>query len=350
MKSRLLIGTVLLCVSLALAFGTSYAQNQRIGTAAATELLIPVGARDMALGGSSIANSVGVEAIYWNPAGLGRLTHTAEAMFSSMSYIADIGVNYGAVAAKFGEFGTMGVSIKSLNFGEIPLTTVDDPEGLGGKVYSPTYMTLGLTYGRLLTDAVSAGITAKLISERIDRVAATTFAFDIGLQYDGLVGVTGLQLGVTVKNIGPQLQYDGGGLYRSAITTEGDRPEQRYKIEGASYELPSLIEIGIGYSGKVQDNMVYSLNGVFMNNNLYEDEYRVGGEYGIKMEPVQLFARAGYGFIPQIEEKSDRIFGATLGFGIAYDIGEGTLLSVDFGYRQAQLFDDNIVMALKLGF
>jgi hypothetical protein len=350
MKSRLLIGAVLLCVSLVLAFGTTFAQNQRIGTAAATELLIPVGARDMALGGSTIANSSGVEAIHWNPAGLGRLTHAAEAMFSTMSYLADTRMSYGAVAAQFGEFGVMGLSIRSLDFGDIPMTTVDDPEGLAGRTYSPTYMTLALTYGRALTDAISAGATAKLISERIDRVSAGGFAFDLGLQYDGLVGVSGLQLGVVVKNIGPQISYDGGGLYRTAISTEGDRPEQRYKVEAASFELPSTLEIGLGYTGKVQDNMVYTLNGVFMNNNLYEDEYKVGGEYGIKLAPVELYARAGYGFVPRVKEAEDRIFRATLGFGIVYDISGGATLGIDFGYRQVELFDDNIAMAIKLGF
>ena len=350
MKSRLLIGAVLLCVSLVLAFGTSFAQNQRIGTAAATELLIPVGARDMALSGSSIANTKGVEAIYWNPAGLGRVTSAAEAMFSTMSYLADTRMNYGAAAARFGEFGVVGISIRSLDFGDIPLTTVDDPEGLGGKIYSPSYVTLGLTYGRALTDAISAGVSAKLISERIDRVSASGFAFDLGLQYDGLVGIRGLQLGLAVKNIGPQIQFDGGGLYRSAISSEGDRPEQRYKVEAASFELPSTLELGVGYTGTVQDNMVYTLNGVFMNNNLYEDEYRVGGEYGIKLAPVELYARAGYGFIPRVKEADDRIFRATLGFGLVYDITGGATIGIDFAYRQVELFDDNVAMAIKLGF
>lgn len=350
MKSRLLMGAVLLCVSLVLAFGTSFAQNQRIGTAGATELLVPVGARDMALSGASIANTQGVEAMYWNPAGLGRMTQSAEAMFSTMSYLADTRMTYGAVGAKFGEFGVMGISVRSLDFGDIPLTTVDDPEGSGGKVYSPTYVTLGLTYGRALTDAISAGATAKLISERIDRVSASGFAFDIGLQYDGLVGVRGLQLGLAVKNIGPQIQFDGGGLYRSGVSSEGNRPEQRYKIEAASFELPSTLELGVGYVGTVQDNMVYSLNGVFMNNNLYEDEYRVGGEYGIKLSPVELYARAGYGFIPRVKDADDRIFRATLGFGLVYDIPGGASLGLDFAYRQVDLFDDNIAMAVKLGF
>jgi len=76
--------------------------QNRAGTAAAMELLIPVGARDMALGGASVATTSGLAALHWNPAGLSRAAHSAELMVSSMSYIADIRVNYIAASAKFG--------------------------------------------------------------------------------------------------------------------------------------------------------------------------------------------------------------------------------------------------------
>jgi len=46
------------------------------------------------------------------------------------------------------------------------------------------------------------------------------------VQYRGLVGVSGLNLGVAVKNIGPQMQYEGSGLYRDALARDGNRPTQ----------------------------------------------------------------------------------------------------------------------------
>jgi hypothetical protein len=349
MKIRFLTAALLLCVSLLMVFGNASAQNQRIGSAAASELLIPVGARDIAMGGSTIATSEGLEAIYWNPAGLGRMRHSAEGMFSWMQYIADIKVNYGAVASKFGDFGTLGLSLKALDFGDIPLTTVDDPEGLGGKTYSPTYVTIGLTYGRALTDAIAFGLTGKLFTETIGRVSASGFALDFGVQYNGLVGISGLQVGVAVKNIGPQLKYGGTGLYRSAIATDGNRPQQKYAIESAGFELPSLVEIGISYAGTVRDNMMYQLNSSFSNNNLYLDEYRVGGEYGIKVQDVSVFARAGYAFVPQIADKKDDIFGVDLGFGISYLSG-GVDLSLDYAYRKVDLFTSNNIICFRVGF
>jgi len=349
MKKSFFVGALLLCVAVLLVATTGVAQNQRIGTAAASELLIPVGARDLAQGGASIASSEGLESIHWNPAGVARMNGGAEGMFSSMSYIADIRVSYGAVGAKFGEFGSVALSLKSLDFGDIPITTVDDPQGLSGGTYSPSYMTLGLTYSRQITDAASVGVTAKFISETIARVSSSGLAFDVGVQYRGLLNLSGLALGITIKNIGPQMKYSGSGLLHLATSSEGLRPEQYFASEAAGFELPSMIELGASYGGKVEDNMMYNISGSYASNNLYVDEYRLGGEYGITLSGVGLFARGGYDFYPQIKDKNDRIFGATVGFGVTYNTG-GANLAVDFAYRQVQLFDANTVFSLKVGF
>ena len=350
MKIRVLAGALLLCVSLLMVVNTASAQgNQRTGTAGATELLIPVGARDMAMGGAGIATSEGLEAIYWNPAGLGRMSHSAEGMFSWMSYIADIKVNYGAVAGKFGEFGTIGFTLKSLDFGDVPLTTLDDPENLTGKFYSPSYTILGLTYGRQLTDAIGIGFTVKLINETIDRVSASGVAFDIGVQYHGLAGIQGLAVGVAVKNIGSQMKYEGPGLYTTALPVEGDRPQQPMMFNTAGFELPSLVEIGVSYGGTVKDNMMYQLNTTYSNNNLYLDEYRFGGEIGAMFSTVKLFARAGYSYIPQVAEAKDNIFGMNLGAGLQVATG-GVDVTIDYCFRSVEYFDANNVVTVKLGF
>jgi hypothetical protein len=350
MKTVLQMKIVLLiCVAFTLVVTVAQAQAPRVGTSAASELLIPVGARDLAIGGASIATTLGVESIYWNPGGLGRMTESAEGMFSYMSYIADIGVSYGAVAARFGEFGTVGLSVKSIGIGEIPMTTADDPENESGRYFSPVYFVLGLSYGRQLTDNIGAGITAKVISETIDQVAANGFAFDIGIQYHNLASLSGLALGVTIKNIGPQMQFNGAGLLHDAVTTDGSRPVQPYSSVAASFELPSLVEVGLGYSAPVQNDMQWSLNTSFTNNNLYLDEYRVGGEFGYMFSGGGLFGRAGYSFLSDTQEGDQQVFGATFGVGINYQT-EGTKITLDYAYRSAKFFDGNNVISVKLGF
>lgn len=348
MKRNYFSVVLVLCVAMAVIFGSVEAQNKRVGTSAGSELLIPVGARDLAMGGSTIATSTGVDAIYWNPAGLGRLKSSAEGMFSTMNYIADIGVSYGAVGAAFGELGVIGFSVKSMDFGDIPLTTEDDPENISGRFYSPTFVTIGLTYGRALTDAISFGGTVKIISEQIDRVSASGFALDLGVQYATLAGISGLSLGVVVKNIGPQMKFDGPGLYRQGVASVGARPAQLYKSEAGTFELPSLIEIGLAYGGSTAQNLSYTVNGSFTNNNLYLDQYNVGGEVGYTWESLKVFGRAGVGLVPQAEEKTN-IFGATFGGGVNY-VASGIDITVDYAYRQVEFFDANSVIALKFGF
>ena len=103
--ATLLIVIILHCVAEA-------GRGDKAGTSAAPELLIPVGARAIALGSSSISAITGIEAIYWNPAGLARSSHSANAMFSHMNYIADVGVDYGAVSIDFPSFGAVGLTLK----------------------------------------------------------------------------------------------------------------------------------------------------------------------------------------------------------------------------------------------
>lgn len=354
---RVIYFSLLICVASAVIVGSVYAQSKKTGTAAATELLIPIGARDLAMGSATTANTYGVEAIHFNPAGLGRMKYSAEGMFSKMNYIADIGVNYGAVGGTFGGFGNVGLSVKSLNFGDIPLTTEDDPENISGKFFSPAYVTIGLTYARALTDAISVGGTVKVVSEKIERVSASGLALDFGVMYNGLVGIQGLHLGVAVKNVGPQMKFDGTGLYRLAISGDGRRPEQRYKTDAASFELPSTVEIGLAYDRKMGDNMMWSFNGSFTNNNLYRDEYRMGGEVSYSMESLTLFGRGGYSIVAEAQDRTDvfgstvkeNIFGATVGGGITY-VTSAVTITFDYAYRKVDLFDNNNVISVKLGF
>ena len=112
--------------------------ESRNGTAGAQELLIPVGAQGIALGGANVSNLSGVESIFYNPAGLSGMTGNVETMFSYMTYIADINLVYASVGINMGSLGTFGVALKSLDIGEIPETTVQNPHGTGSN-FSPAY-------------------------------------------------------------------------------------------------------------------------------------------------------------------------------------------------------------------
>lgn len=336
---------VALSVLLAFVGAMAYAgRGDKVGTPAAPELLIPVGSREIALGGSSLSTTSGIEAIYWNPAGVARTSFGTEALFSHMTYIDDIGVEYAAVTSSFSGFGTVGLSIKSLSFGDIEITTEDAPDGTG-QTFSPAYLTIGLTYSTLLTDRISVGVTTKLISERIDRVSATGVAFDAGIQYSGFANVAGLSIGVAVKNLGAPMQFDGSGLLREASVEDTRRPASNYKIQASSDELPSVFEFGVGYRYSFEERNAFSFSTLFQNNNFSDDEYKFGLEYGYDNT---IFIRGGYN-LSQESVQDSYIFGTTLGAGFHYAFS-GLDLAIDYAFRDVKFFSSNHTFSLKLGF
>jgi hypothetical protein len=347
MKNTLVRSALCLLLMVSLVTLADAANPSRIGTAGAQELLIPVGARGIAIGGSHMVFSSGVDAIYWNPAGLGRQVNSVEGMVSSMNYIADINVVYAGLGVIAGDFGTLGFTVKSIAFGNIAVTTSDYPDGTGEN-YSPTFITLGATYAKALTDRIAVGLTANLVSERIMSLTASGVAFNVGIQYQNL-GVQGLDLGITVKNLGTDMKFAGSDLLHKATSSTGLRGSQFYSTDAAASEMPSSLEIGLGYTHKFDEKNFATVGGMFRNNNFQEDEYNLGAEYSFDN---MFFVRGGY-TMPGKNTKDamaqrEYIFDYTFGAGLHYSAG-GVDLTFDYAYRHQKYFDASNIITLKVG-
>lgn len=321
-----------------------YAGNKsRIGTAGAQELLIPVGAAGIALGNANTSVASGIDAIYWNPAGIVRSALNTEVMISHMQYFAEIDLNYGAISVDAGSFGRLAFSIKTLSFGDIPVTTEDFPDG-NGQLYSPIYATVGASYSKMLNDRVSVGATLNIISEKIMSTSATGFGLNAGVQYNGLV-IPELKLGIAIKNIGPSMKYDGSDLFRTATVLGANRDRQYYKVEAAEFDLPSTIEMGVAYVRNINETNTITVMTNFQNNNYQDDEYKFGAEYTFNN---MIFVRGGYLTSPN-SLQDEYIFDYTFGFGLNYDLGS-LFISVDYAYRNLKYMDANNIFTVKLGF
>ena len=316
----------------------------RVGTAAGTQLLVPVGARDLAMGGSNIATTRGVDAIYWNPAGLSSMKSLATGVLSTMQMFSDVRVNYLGLGFQVGKVGVLGVTVKAIDFGDIPETTVFDPDGASGRTFAPTFVTTGLTYARSLTDRIKVGLTGNLIYEGIPRATGTAFAFDIGLQYSDLGGLPGVDMGVVVKNIGTELTYSGSA-FTTEIPLEGQAETQFVNKIPTSDELPAMFELGLSYRRTIaeENNLVFA--GVFENYNLGNDQFKFGLEYQYR-DLIAL--RGGYLLLNAVDSEN-QLNRFTLGIGLHYQFSQ-----VDFGfdytYRDSQYFDGNNMFAFTFGF
>ncbi len=329
MKQKVII---LMIVLLVVSLGSAYAGNdRRIGTAGAQELRIPIGSRGTAMGGAVIADVTGVEALYWNPAGLAYTVGT-EAMFTHQPYLAEIDVNFVGVGTTIEDFGTIAAAAKIVSIGDIEETTEDFPDGTG-RVFSPTLSVLSLAYSKILTNRVSFGITGKVIHENIFEVSATGIAFDIGFIYNP--DWRGMKIGLVIKNYGPEMAFSGRGFERDLEGRQGSP-------NSASFDLPSSFNLGISYDFVNEGANLATISGNFVSNNYSLDLWQGGAEY---VYDDKYALRAGYNY----SDQDTWLYGLSLGAGVKFDL-KGTMFGVDYSWTETEVFDANQYITLKVLF
>lgn len=314
--------------------------DSRIGTTAGTQVNIPVSARNLAMAGADLVFAQGLDAVYWNPAAIGTITGPAGS-FSNMSYIADINVSHLAVGMAMGKLGNLGLAVKSLGLGDIPVTTVENIDGTGA-TFSPTVMTMSLSYGKKATDRINFGLTGKMVYESIPRAAASTVAFDIGVQYVNFAGVEGLGLALVLRNIGSDLHFTGSGLKTQAA--EG-RFTEFFDREAAYDQLPSTYTMASSY--KIGESIV--LGASFVSSNTTFDQFNFGGEFNLN---DMLFVRGGLstGLVEDDDiDKDNLLFGPHFGAGLKFEL-RGIELLVDYAYRTTEFFDGNSLITIGFAF
>ena len=341
MKKHIIASIVIIVVS-SLVLG----QNSRMGSASSTQLLVVPSAKHLS-GGGAAATATGMDATFWNPAGLAMSENSVDAIFSNRQYFADIDNSFFGIATNIGDY-KMGVNVRTLNIGDVNETTVFYPDGTG-QVFTPNFSILGATFARKLSDNTSVGLNANLIREGFGRVAATGVAYDLGVQYKGLLGREGLNVGFVLKNFGSPMKYDGEGLGVMASPVDGDRPVEYYKVDAASFDLPFVFDMGMSY------NIAGADIGVTYTSNYYStDELKLSVGY-----VLEGLGSVGVGM--QSSGKSQEIDGADdwytnpadgVSFGASIDMSRfiGMNMSVDYSMLPMGDFGTNSVVALRVAF
>ncbi len=318
--------------------------EDRTGQAGASELLINPWARSSGWAGANGSTARGLEAMYLNVAGTAHTKRT-ELLFSHTNWLGGTGItiNSFGFTQRVGETGAIGLGVMSMDFGDIPITTVDLPEG-GIGTFSPKFTNIGISYAKGFSENIFGGMTLKVISESIADVAARGVALDAGIQY-----VTGkyenVHFGLSLKNVGPRMRFSGDGL-----TFRGNAPQGNYSLtvaqRSADFDLPTLINIGGAYdfyfakdSASLKNHRV-TIAGNFVSNSFTNDQFLVGVEYAWRS---MVMVRAGYDYqqgITNADERTTAFTGPTAGVSIELPFGEKkSTFAVDYSYRATNPFN-----------
>lgn len=319
--------------------GAVWAGNpDRAGSAGATQLLVNPWARS---NGWSLANSAsltGAEGLFGNVAGLAHVRKT-ELLFTSTNWLQGSGVKVNAVAfgQKIGASGVLGLTATTFSFGDLPVTTFDQPEG-GLGTFSPVQANIGLAYSKAFSNSIYGGLLVRMVSESIANVRTSGVCFDAGIQY--VTGPTdNVHFGISLKNVGPAMKFSGDGLAVQGLVQNSTNTmtlEQR----SAEFELPSMMNIGLAYDINISEIQRVTVAGTFISNSFTKDQFSFGAEYAFKK---MFHLRGGYLWEKKMEDTDLRetVFtGPSAGVSIDFPFGDDkqSALAFDYAYRATDPF------------
>ncbi len=285
----LLLGTLL---------GLANAQ-QKLAQTGYKFLNVGTDARSAALSGAMTSLDGGSSSLFYNPAGMARMTGAVNVSMGKTLWIADI--DYSHVSAGFpirdGDYGVVGLSLQAVDYGEM-VETIRSTNEQGylelGK-FNPTALALGLSYSRALNEKFSVGGNVKYARQflgtgvvqydtsrkeisRRDEFKTDVIAFDIGILYR--TGFKSLNFGMVVRNFSKEIKY----------VDENFQLPLTFKI-GVSMDMMDLFDVD-----PEEQSFLLSIDAEHPRD--FPEIIRAGGEYTI----FKLFAlRGGYVFGPSME-------------------------------------------------
>ncbi len=268
-----------LCLAIA---NPASAKMKKLGQVGMTWLSIGASARAAGMG-NAFNNIAGDPAsAFYNPAGLAYIERGA-ALFNYTQWVAEINVMDLAAFYRVGEYGVFGFSFRTVDYGTVYGTKIDETNLLTG--YSDTgdldvgAYSFGIVYARKLTDRFSLGAQFKYAGEKLGKneawkefeatentvsTADAGFpwaAFDLGFGYE--TGIKSLKLTASLRNFSKQLLY-----------------------EDERFQLPLTFEIGLsidpfdlvpGFEAPDGHSAILAFEGV--DNRDKPEDYQIGLEY-----------------------------------------------------------------------
>lgn len=312
----------------------THAQDKS-GTTAAPFLLLGADARGIALGSAQVAAAEGPAALHWNPAGITSSTvrpSSGAAVFSSSEWLVESRHSYVGATFNTGSLGTFGLSVSQLNYGDEPVTTIDQPDGTG-ELYNAADLAVGITYARPLTEQFTFGGTVKLVRQQIWNESSSGAALDLGVRYT--TDFRGLTIGMAMTNFGTDMQLSGRDLRRRIDidpNQSGNNDDLPAELEVASWAMPLSFNVGVSAEAYRNDQMALTISAEGQAPSDNSQSANLGAEYAFR---DLLYLRGGYrGAFSAVAEDG----GWAAGFGLKYGLNDRLKLSVDYVFQEVEPF------------
>lgn len=300
----------------------------KIGMAGMPFLKIGVG-RCTGMGEAFVAVADDASAAYWNPAGV-ALLRGRQAVLNHIDWVGDISHEFASVVVPT-RAGSFGVALTALMLGKFEETTIQEYQGTG-RTFTGSDVALAFSYGRMFTEKLAFGASAKYVSEQVWDVGAQGLAFDFGVHYN--TGWRNLRIGMAMANFGPDLRYSGSQL-NFTHDPGWEWPWTREPIPGTylteTFPLPVTFRFGLAYDVMRTENSALAAAVDLVHYNDVNEKVNIGLEYN--HQPV--YVRAGYILNTDLDYADALGYATGLSAGAGFRVrpGPGIGLQLDYGYR-----------------
>ena len=312
----------------------------KVGQSTMDFLLVSVSPKASALGDAYTAIGTGAEAAFYNPAAIVETDNKFDVTVNYTQWIADINYLGGAVAYNMGNYGSVGVSFLTVDYGTINATRLDPTLITGGGVHgyiddgpmkNVGAYSVGLTYSKAISTKFMIGGTVKMVGQNLGennfsgtivKNNATKLAFDAGVKY--YTGYKNFRFGMAIRN------------FASNIRREQDDEQLPLTFSmGAGIDLMQFINPSI--SPKDQ-NVTFAID--FLHSNSYSERVNMGLEYRF-MNMISL--RGGY-------QTNRDIMSWSAGIGLNTTLA-GSSVEVNYSYsKMDSFFSDVNRFSVEFGF
>ncbi len=284
--------------------------GERAGLSTLSFLKTDMSTRSTGMGGASVANTGDAYSVINNPAALTHLRSTSVAL-SHLFLGAGINQSFASGIFPLDDVSNLGVSVNSLNSGDMEERTEFQPQGTGRSIVVSN-MALGLTYSRQLSALFSAGVTVKYIYEGIAGYSNSNATVDVAFLYE--TDFKDLKFAVMVQNFGGN---------SSLSSDDDDLPVVFNRTTGISLDanvVPTIFKLGASFKPYNTEQQSITASAQLNHPNDNAENYRLGVEY----EYMEIFfARAGYKISVRDQDYP------TFGIGVRARIG-GFPLYIDY--------------------
>lgn len=329
-----------LVVSCSLVLNLLHAQVglKKVAQSTMNFLLVSISPHASALGEAYCALGTGAESILFNPAGISEAPSRFELQMYNTSWIGDIDYLGGSFVWNLKQYGALGLSLLSVDYGTIYGTSLlseaeKDLYPLGYKDLGPVKnvgaFSGGVTYGRAVSTQFLIGGNMRLVSQNLGQSqlaggwknnTAVKLAFDAGVKYR--TGFHSFRFGMAIRNFSSNI-----------------------KREEVDEQLPLLFSMGAAldlldiFAAHHSPDHTLTVAIDFLHLNNYSERVNLGLEYCLFN---RIALRGGY-------QTNQDLASWSAGIGVHANLGQ-LPIKLDYSYSNFEIFDGVNRLAFGIAF